>query len=154
MAVAAQQLGPHSPHPLISDHTDICSSHPHGTVSPSSRGSPHSSHEVGTVHPGLEPRVCSCEQLLCLTAHTTFIWTHQHPSSGILKTRKHNVSETGSVSTLGWRWSIKQYYNIKLIKEQRHFSQAKLYDYIFHQLLMWFWPLNDMICPYVRFSCG
>jgi hypothetical protein len=35
----------------------------------------------------------------------------------------------------------------KLIKEQRYFSKAELYDKIFYQLLMWFWPVNEMTEP-------
>jgi hypothetical protein len=31
------------------------------------------------------------------------------------------------------------------MKEQRNFSKAKLYDQMFYQLLMWFWPVNELI---------
>jgi hypothetical protein len=33
----------------------------------------------------------------------------------------------------------------KLIKEQRYFSKAKLYDLIFYQLLKLFWPVSEII---------
>jgi hypothetical protein len=33
----------------------------------------------------------------------------------------------------------------KLIDEQSYFSKAKLYDFICYQILMWFWPVNEMI---------
>jgi hypothetical protein len=34
---------------------------------------------------------------------------------------------------------------MKLIRASRHFNKAKLYYQIYHELLMWFWPGNEMI---------
>jgi hypothetical protein len=34
---------------------------------------------------------------------------------------------------------------LNLIKWQRYFSKAKLCDWIFYKLLMWFWLVNEMI---------
>jgi hypothetical protein len=34
------------------------------------------------------------------------------------------------------------------------FQQSRIIGLNIYQLLMWFWPVNEMVRPYVRVTCG